>query len=164
MVPSPPAAEVQAVALAAVAAISTGVLVRLAYWRRLLRRKWLARAFRQDVAQPPGGTGRQSGADYEQHCAVLLRKAGWQTVLTAGSGDQGSDILARRRRRVLVVQCKHHARPVGNRAVQEVFAAQRHHDAHLAAVVSNAGFTRAAQALAATTGVRLLHHRDLGTL
>ena len=123
---------------------------------------------RQDARRRPDGDGASAratpGAAYEQQCAILLRRAGWEAHLTAGSGDQGSDILARRRHRVLVVQCKRHGRPVGNKAVQEVYAAQRHHGADLAAVVSNAGYTRAARALAQTTGVRLLHHGDLGAL
>ncbi len=122
----------------------------------------------QDDARHPANGGERSrataGGEYERQCAMLLRRAGWEAHLTAGSGDQGSDILARRRHRVLVVQCKRHGRPVGNKAVQEVYAAQRHHAADLAAVVSNAGYTRAAHALAKTTGVRLLHHRELGAL
>jgi restriction system protein len=100
---------------------------------------------------------------YEHHCALLLRRAGWDARTTPASGDQGADVIAMRAGRKIVVQCKLHSQPVGNRAVQEAFAAGRHQRAHAALVVSNAGFTQSARQLAHTTGVLLLHHRELGT-
>ncbi len=99
--------------------------------------------------------------EYERLCALLLRRAGWEARVTAAGGDQGTDVLARRGRRSLVLQCKLYGRPVGNRAVQQVAAARAHHRADYAAVVSNADFTRRARELAATNGVHLLHHEDL---
>ncbi|MCT6856095.1 MAG: restriction endonuclease, partial [Bombella apis] len=63
-----------------------------------------------------------------------------------------------------VVQCKLYTRPVGNKAVQEIFTARQHRHAHYAAVVSNAGYTRSARQLAHATGVHLLHHSQLTTL
>ena len=70
-------------------------------------------------------------------------------------------MLAHRRGRTLVVQCKLYRKPVGNTAVQEVAAARLHQRADMAAVVSNAPFTPAARQLARTTGVHLLHHEQL---
>ena len=106
-----------------------------------------------DPAMPP--------IEYERLCALLLRRAGWDARVTAAGGDQGTDVLARRGRRSLVLQCKLYGRPVGNRAVQQVAAARAHHRADYAAVVSNAAFTRHARELAATNGVHLLHHDEL---
>ena len=99
--------------------------------------------------------------EYERLCALLLRRAGWDARVTAAGADQGTDVLARRGRRSLVLQCKLYGRPVGNRAVQQVAAARAHHRADYAAVVSNADFTRHARELAATNGVHLLHHEEL---
>ena len=48
----------------------------------------------------------------------------------------------------VVLQCKLYARPVGNKAVQEVAAARTFYDAGFAAVVSNADYTEAARRLA----------------
>ena len=104
---------------------------------------------------------RVDAVHYEHHCALLLRRAGWEARVTAASGDQGTDILARRGGRVLVVQCKLYGRPVGNAAVQEVSAARLHHRADHAAVVSNAAYTPSARQLARTNGVHLLHHEEL---
>jgi hypothetical protein len=50
---------------------------------------------------------------------------------------------------------------VGNKAVQEVFAAKTHLSANFAAVVSNRSYTRSAKELAVTTGVLLLDYSQL---
>jgi restriction system protein len=60
-----------------------------------------------------------------------------------------------------MVQCKKYGSPVGNNAVQEAFAGVQYHGASVACVVSNARYTKAAEQLAATTGVHLLHYSQL---
>jgi restriction system protein len=64
----------------------------------------------------------------------------------------------------VVLQCKLYARPVGNKAVQEVAAARTYYDAGFAAVVSNADYTEAARRLARRNEVLLLHIDDLHDL
>lgn len=98
---------------------------------------------------------------YEHHCAELLRKAGWNSRVTKGSGDQGSDVIAERGAVRIVLQCKLYAYPVGNKAVQEVSAARAHEGADFAACVSNSTYTSSAKALAVTNAVALLHHDQL---
>jgi restriction system protein len=105
-----------------------------------------------------------SPTDFEVHCANVLRKHGWIARLTGASGDQGVDVIAERENIRVVVQCKKYSGPVGNKAVQEVFAAKKHEAADHAAVVTNASFTKSAKQLAATTGVLLLHANDLSDL
>ena len=99
--------------------------------------------------------------DYEHFCAERLKLSGWTPTVTQASGDQGADIVASRAGRTIVVQCKHYAKPVGNKAVQEVTAAMRHYSAEAGIVVATNGFTRAAEQLAASNGVSLLGHDDL---
>lgn len=102
--------------------------------------------------------------EYERVVAGRLRSLGWDARLTPATGDQGADIVADKAGRTLVIQCKRYSQPVGNKAVQEAYAARRHQQAAAAAVVSNAGYTKSARQLASTTGVLLLHHRELATL
>ena len=109
-----------------------------------------------------GETDSLSPAAFEAHCARLLALQGWSTRTTALTGDQGADIIAEKDGLRLIVQCKLLGRPVGNKAVQEAHAAKTHFGARHAAVVTNADFTRSARDLAATTGVLLLHHSQLG--
>lgn len=108
-------------------------------------------------------TAATTPVDYEAICAERLRHSGWTARLTGGAGDQGADVIAEKGGRRLVLQCKLYTKPVNNKAVQEASAARQHERAHLAAVVTPAGYTASARSLAATTGVLLLHHDDLMT-
>ncbi|MGA9764787.1 MAG: restriction endonuclease, partial [Rhodomicrobium sp.] len=105
-----------------------------------------------------------SPIEFEQCCANYLGLKGWEARTTKGSGDQGADVVARKATHVLVVQCKKWVRPIGNKAVQEVWAAKAHLGATAAAVVSNQTFTPAAWELAESTGVFLLHFTELRNL
>lgn len=99
---------------------------------------------------------------YEHACAEVLRNAGWNAHATAGSGDQGADVVADRDGIRLVLQCKLYSNAVPNSAVQEAAAARLHYAAQYAAVVSNARYTPSAQQLAQTTAVTLLHQDQIG--
>lgn len=102
--------------------------------------------------------------DYEHFCAGVLRNYGWETEVTKTSGDQGADIVARKAGVRAVIQTKKYSNPVGNEAVQQIYAAQAHYGATIAAVISTAGFTRSARELAHSTRVHLMHHDQLGEL
>ena len=102
--------------------------------------------------------------EYERYCARQLEEAGWTARVTKAAGDQGADVVAEKDGRRLVIQCKLYSKPVGNKAVQEAFAAKGFEQADGAAVVTNAGYTPAARRLAASNRVLLLHHDDLATL
>ncbi|MUG03981.1 hypothetical protein GM556_00240 [Bombella sp. ESL0378] len=135
--------------------------------KTLLKRQQNALTQLQDSASdlpPEQFTTAMDPLDYERFCAGLLCKAGWKAVATPPGSDQGVDILAEQAGIHFVVQCKLYTRPVGNKAVQEIFTARQHRHAHYAAVVSNAGYTRSARQLAHATGVHLLHHSQLTTL
>lgn len=102
--------------------------------------------------------------EYEQFCAAILERHGWTARRTKATGDQGVDIIAERSGLKVVLQCKLYGRPVGNGAVQEAIAGAQFERARIAVVVSNAAFTAAAQQLATTAGVLLLHHEQLPML
>jgi restriction system protein len=112
-----------------------------------------------------GSESQMTPEDYEHHCAEVLRRSGWSAEVTGMSGDQGIDVLAQRDGLSVAVQCKLlFSRPVGNKAVQEAHAAAGFVETSHAAVVSNAPFTRSAEALADKLGVLLLHHSELPRL
>lgn len=102
--------------------------------------------------------------EYERYCSALCESAGWHAQLTRTSGDQGVDIICEGKGVRLVVQCKLYSSPVGNSAVQEVIAAREFEYADVAAVVSNATFTRSAREIANVANVLLLHHEQLRSL
>lgn len=93
---------------------------------------------------------------FERLCAQILCDQGWRASTTRTSGDQGADVVADKAGIRLVLQCKLHKSPVGNKAVQEAVGARYHVRARHAAVVTGAGFTRSAIELGRSTGVHLL--------
>ncbi|MGD0578358.1 MAG: restriction endonuclease [Bryobacteraceae bacterium] len=102
--------------------------------------------------------------EFEVFCAEELRQSGWDARVTLQSHDQGVDVVAEKAGVRVVLQCKLYSKPVGNKAVQEVAAAKAHERAHYGAVVSNSRYTPAAEQLAATNAILLLHYSDLANL
>lgn len=96
------------------------------------------------------------GIAFEHWCADKLSKIGWETTVSKASGDQGMDVMATDGETTICIQCKRYARPVGNKAVQEAFAAKQHVDADAACVIATGGFTNSAKELASSTKVVLL--------
>lgn len=76
------------------------------------------------ISDPFVFDSRMDPLDSERHCAILLENGGWTTRLTPATGDQGADVVAEKEGIRMVVQCKLYSQPVGNKAVQEVFAAK----------------------------------------
>lgn len=105
-----------------------------------------------------------TGHDYETFVGNIVEDCGWGVLVTKGSGDQGADVIAERDGVRIVMQCKLYASTVGNKAVQEVFAAKVFYDCDDAWVVSNAAYTPSARKVAARTGVTLLHHDEIPEL
>jgi restriction system protein len=105
-----------------------------------------------------------TGREFEIYCRDILQEAGWHAALTPGSGDQGADIIAEKDGRRVVIQCKFYNGTVGNKAVQEAYAAAAFQDAPYAVVVTNSVFTKSAHQLAHKNGVLLMHHTDLPRL
>jgi restriction system protein len=104
---------------------------------------------------------RMSPTDFEHYCASVLREYKWNAHVTQASADQGVDIVADKRGLRIVLQCKKYSKPVGNKAVQEIVAGIAHSDAQRGVVVATNGYTKAAERLAASNAVLLLHHSEL---
>lgn len=115
-----------------------------------------APASEPDLFSPPIDT-----LDYRQRCMTSLGEAGWQARMSFPAGGLTADIIARRDGRLLTMQCRPSTRPLESVVVQEALIVRRAQDANLAAVVSNAGYTKAARSFAAASGVRLLHETEL---
>jgi restriction system protein len=104
------------------------------------------------------------GHSFEKWVAEALIGFGWEAEVTAGSGDQGIDVIARKNGKKVGLQCKLYSSAVGNKAVQEAHSGKVYHDADEAGVLSNASYTASAKDLAEVTGVKLLSHHDIPIL
>ena len=93
-----------------------------------------------------------------------MKNAGWDTIGTKGSGDQGIDVIAEIDNFRLAIQCKKYTNPVGNKAVQEAYSGGAFYEANACAVVAPIEYTPSAKELADSLGVHLFHHDDLADL
>jgi hypothetical protein len=98
---------------------------------------------------------------FATRCTSLLENAGWKTEPGSTGAGKTIDILAERDGRKLLLQCKGGGAPIGVEAVQQVFALKDRRRLDVAAIVTYAPFTRAAQQMASANGVHALHSDGL---
>ena len=111
-----------------------------------------------------GFSDEMSGEDYEIYCKNILIEAGWNMEQTSKTNDQGVDLIGYICDFKICIQCKRYSNPVGNKAVQEIIAGKQFYGGTHAVGVSNAGFTKSAETLAAKTGVILISDIELEKL
>ena len=96
------------------------------------------------------------GHDFEYYCADLLKANGFLEVeVTKGSGDFGADILAEKDGITYAVQCKCYDKPIGVKAVQEVYAGRDYYGRMVGVVMTNQYFTQPAVELARKLNIML---------
>ncbi|WP_406813774.1 restriction endonuclease [Mycobacterium sp. M23085] len=141
------------------------VAVALLWWLSVQRDRYQADAHRRrDIRLAKSGLrviDRMSGVEFEEFVAAQLRVAGYSVTPTAGSGDYGVDLIAKKDGARMAVQCKRLAKAVGVAAVQQVVAGARHHGCNRTLVVTNQTFTKAARQLAGTHHCRLVGRSQL---
>jgi restriction system protein len=98
---------------------------------------------------------------FATRCTSLLQNAGWKTEPGSAGTGKAIDILAERDGHKLLLQCKGGGAPVGVEAVQQVFALKDRRRIDVAAIVTHAPFTRAAQQMASANGVHALNDDGL---
>lgn len=113
----------------------------------LLIRRWRNRPLPMDEL---------GGHEFEYYCADLLKSHGFQeATVTKGSGDFGADILAEKDGVSYAVQCKCYDRPIGVKAIQEVYAGKDYYDCMVGVVMTNQYFTEPAVTLAKKLNIML---------
>ena len=97
-----------------------------------------------------------SGQEFELWCKDVLSYNGFTNLtLTKATGDQGADIIGYRNGERYAIQCKRYSNKLGNKSVQEVYAAKTIYSCSKAAVMTNNYFTDGAVKAANSTGVEL---------
>jgi restriction system protein len=96
------------------------------------------------------------GHDFEYYCADILNEMGFVDVeVTKGSGDFGVDILAEKDGVSYAFQCKCYDKPIGVKAIQEVYAGKDYYDRMVGVVMTNQYFTQPAVDMAKKLNVML---------
>ncbi|WP_125702929.1 restriction endonuclease [Lacticaseibacillus daqingensis] len=105
------------------------------------------------------------GEEFEHFCAYLLRRNGFKHIqVTQLAGDQGVDIIAKKKKKTIGFQCKRYTGFVGNKAVQEVWTGHNFYKLDEAAVITNSEFSDSAKELAEDLGVMLIDRPRLRRL
>jgi restriction system protein len=104
------------------------------------------------------------GDSYRQYCTRLLDLAGWKVLADGEEGQDKGPVLAERGEQLFVVTCISSSSPVGIRTIWRTSVAMKKLGAHMAAVVTNAGFSRLARMASSRYGVMPLHHEDLANI
>ena len=104
------------------------------------------------------------GIEFERELADLFRDLGYEVESTPVSGDQGIDLVLKRKNRTTVVQCKAHKRPIGPAVVRELYGAMVAARADHAALVCTGGFTKGVRDFAENKPITLLQTRDIVAL
>ena len=96
------------------------------------------------------------GHDFEYYCSDILADMGFSDIeVTKGSGDFGVDILAEKDGVTYAFQCKCYDKPIGVKAIQEVYAGKDYYDRMVGAVITNQYFTQPAVDMAKKLNVML---------
>ena len=110
---------------------------------------------RRYLNSPLSRIDAMSGREFEDFLSAYFRSLGYRVEETPASNDYGVDLLCRDREECLAVQAKRYSGTVGVHAVQELLSGMAYYGADQGLVVSNAYFSRQAEALAEIGGVTL---------
>ncbi|MGO9921670.1 MAG: restriction endonuclease [Isosphaeraceae bacterium] len=94
---------------------------------------------------------------FEEFVAELFEASGYDVEIVGGSGDEGADLLLRRRDGlVAVVQCKFHKGVVGSPLLQKFLGTIHHTRSHKGFFVTTSTFSLAAEKFAAENPIELI--------
>ena len=116
---------------------------------------------RSYLNSPLSRIDNMTGEEFEEYLKAQFERQGFKVKLTPGSNDYGADLVLNRNGEVTVVQAKRYQGNVGNKAVQEIVAAQAYYGADRAMAVTNSYFTNPAKKLAEANDVELWDRDNL---
>lgn len=87
---------------------------------------------------------KMDGIEFEYYLEALFKKLKFKPTVTKASHDFGADLILKSEHKKIVVQVKRSNSKIGIKAVQEIYAAQRYHNANEAWIVTNSFYTKSA--------------------
>ncbi len=99
--------------------------------------------------------------DFERYCGWLYELDGYKAHMTASTGDEGIDLLLKKGRDTMVVQCKRYTGTVGQPTVRDLYGTQLHTKAKKSALVTTGRISSSAESWAANKPIDLIDGNDL---
>lgn len=137
--------------------VGIGVFIAMLTTQNIIRLKREEKIRESGILQ----VDKMTGVQFEDYLRILYTSAGYQVKMTPASGDFGADLILEKGGNRIAVQAKRYKTSIGIKAVQEVASAKTHYKANEAWVVTNNKFTKAAETLAESTGVKLIGREQL---
>jgi restriction system protein len=104
------------------------------------------------------------GKPFEVFLKDVFEYLGYDCRLTAKSGDQGIDLIAKKEGTNIAIQAKAYQNSIGNDSVQQAVAGMRHYGCNQCAVITNSRFTPSAIELARTNNCKLIDETQIESL
>lgn len=108
-----------------------------------------------DIEKKLGEVDQMDGEQFERFLRGIFRDLGYYTERTPRTGDYGADLILLKDGYKISVQAKRYKKPVGVKAVQEVYASLEKYVCDKGIVITNNYFTQNAKTLAESTKVEL---------
>ncbi len=98
------------------------------------------------------------GRGFETELSALFNKKGFVVIRTGKAGDQGIDLIIRNTDKIIIVQCKAHAKLIGPGPVRDLYGTLLHNQdkASEAWLVSTYGFSKQAKNFADGKPIKLI--------
>ncbi|OIJ29102.1 restriction endonuclease [Staphylococcus sp. LCT-H4] len=108
---------------------------------KLLKKKKIQNLYRKARVHD---VDKMDGIEFEYYLEALFSKLKYKPTVTKASHDYGADLILKNENKKIVVQAKRSNGKIGIKAVQEIYAAQRYHNADEAWLVTNSFYTKSA--------------------
>lgn len=105
-----------------------------------------------------------TGPQFELYLTNLFKELGYQAKHSGKAGDQGADLILKKKNYVYAVQAKYYTDNLSNTPVQEVVGSLKYYNANQGVVITNSSFTKGARKLAKANNVILIDGEDLKKL
>lgn len=106
-----------------------------------------------------------TGLEFEEFIKDFFEYLGYKSSLTAMSGDNGIDVIAKHKQYLIGIQTKlYYNHNVNNKAIQEVYSGKNYYKLDYAMVITNWKLSSPAWDLAKTLGVVVIDRKTLTTM
>jgi hypothetical protein len=102
--------------------------------------------------------------EFEHFVGYIYQQMGHTVWLTISSGDEGVDLVLRKGRQTIIVQCKRYNGTVGQPVVRDLYGALAHIRANRAILATSGGISRPAEEWARGKPIELLDGHELLTM
>jgi hypothetical protein len=104
----------------------------------------------------------ETGREFEERVAGILKSFGWEVLVTPGSNDFGADLIAKFENDKLAIQCKCYAEShIGRAALQEALYGCKFYGANRAFVIYEGRVSSRIKQEANSMGIELVNVNDL---